>query len=102
VVADVGLFRTEDSASKWVRKPPDCPVPGLASRLAIISTLFIAWKALAVPVDRTPLDAKQSFHLLIGAARVCGRRPGETRCVGRAQAFDKEGEFCGWQSGARV
>jgi len=31
-----------------------------------------------------------------------GRRSGETRRVGRAKAFDKEGEFCGWQSAARV
>jgi hypothetical protein len=49
---------------------------------------------MSVPADRTPLGCVQSFHLLIRVARKSGRRSRETRRVGRAKAFDKEGDFC--------
>jgi hypothetical protein len=101
-VVDVASSEQRILPARRVRKPSDCPVPCLASKLVINSTLLMAWEAMSVPADRTPLGRVQSFHLLIGVARKSGRRSGETRRVGRAKAFDKEGDFCSWQSAARV
>jgi hypothetical protein len=77
--------------AKRVRKPSDCTVSCLASKLVINSTPLMAWEALTIPADRTPLGREQSFYLFIGAA-YRDRRSGETQRVGRAKAFDKEGE----------
>ena len=56
--------------ARRVRKPSDCLVPCLASKLVINSTLLIAWEAMTVLVDRTPLGCEQSIYPLIGAAQV--------------------------------
>ena len=91
-VADMAFSEQRILPAKWVRKPSDCLVPCLASKLVINSTLLMAWEAMTVPADRTPLGREQSFHLLIGVVRKRGRRSRETQRVERAKAFDKEGE----------
>ena len=91
-MADVAFSEQRILPAKRVRKPSDCLVPCLASKLVINSTLLMAWEAITVPADRTPLGREQSFHLLIGVARKRGRHSRETRRVGRIKAFDKEGE----------
>jgi len=54
----------------------------------------MAWEAMTVPADRTPLGRLAEFSPLHRSrARAGGRRSGETRRVGRVKAFDKEGEF---------
>jgi hypothetical protein len=62
--------------AKRVRKPSDCLVPCLASKLVINSALLMARKAMTVPADRTPLGREQSFHPLIGAALAADARGG--------------------------
>jgi hypothetical protein len=88
--------------SKRVLKPSDCLVSCLASKLVINSTLLMAWEAVTIPADRTPLGRRQSFHLLIGAMHKHGRRSRENQRVERAKAFDKEGESRGGVRAARV
>jgi hypothetical protein len=87
-----GLFRTEDSASETGMKTIRLSGSLQASKLIINSTLLMAWEAMAVPADRTPLEREQSFRLLIGVALKRGRRSRDTQRVGRAKAFDKERE----------
>jgi hypothetical protein len=78
--------------ARRVRKPSDCPVPCLVSKLVINSTLLMAWEAMTVPTDRTSLGREQSFHLFIGVACKRGRHSRETQRVERAKAFDREEE----------
>jgi hypothetical protein len=62
-VADVAFSEQRILPAKRVRKPSDCLVPCLASKLVINSALLMARKAMTVPADRTPLLGEQSFHL---------------------------------------
>jgi len=52
----------------------------------------MAWEAMAVPADRTPLEREQSFRLLIGVARKRGRRSREAQRVGRPKHSIKKRE----------
>ena len=91
-MADVAFSEQRILPARRVRKPSDCLVPCPASKLVINSTLLMAWEAMTIPADRTPLGREQSFHLLIGVTRKRSIRSRETQRVGRAKAFDKEGE----------
>jgi hypothetical protein len=93
-VVDIASLEQRILLARQVQKLSDYLVPCLASKLVINSTLLMAWEAMSIPADRTPLGRVQSFHLLIRVARKSGRRSRETRRVGRAKAFNKEGDFC--------
>ena len=101
--ADVASSEQRILPARRVRKPSDCLVPCLASKLVINSTLLMAWEAMTVPADRTPLGREAEFSPLyrscaMRAADALGRldvwggpkhsiKKGNlrrcTRCVGR-------------------
>jgi hypothetical protein len=83
-VAGVASSELRILPARQVGKPFDGLVPCLASKLVINSTLLMAWEAMTIPADRTPLGREQSFHLL-------------TVSESRASAADAPGRLNVWK-----